>query len=1561
MSVSPVFPLPRQRTLPTRKGSVLLITLMVVSLLLLIMVAFSVFVRLELRQVIQHQQLLDARNNAKLSATLALGRLQELTGPDQRITLPAWADSRISASVPPENQNVVGARDSAQFQYVDQGGTTVLQTNESYQAHLGWLISNGEHMDPTLYEPFRVDNGYLQLDTDSALMVGAGSVHPDTDENSNGVPDGFVAAPLENIEQNGQIKGRFAYWVSDEGIKARINSEDRFRGGSTNAWSVAVAQRAAQEWILPGFDIEDPDHMELVSKVYSDPQWELANQVISGAGDESYRYFFHDVTSHSLGMPVNVRRGGLKRDLTAIAEEMVSTGGSLQPGSNQGYLDLMDFVSRRRQTQLDESLLLQASLTHEELDRMLPAYALPLREEQLVGDGEGHQLNTKHKLFPPSTWMAAKNDMGGPTWRQLLTFMTQFERQGYISQGIPSVAAGLHNERNHNLSPVVSRWHVNVGFTMDEQGSDYMLRFHMMPAIALWNPYNVRLETPEYYVRIFLDLNNGDGVPLWFRLRHPGWHAGNPNADDGYWSPVYQFAFRQDEGNRGGFSLLLKLPATVLEPGESRWFELGQHHQLQYSEGRDGNAGGFSFPPFDWREYTEAHSAHGSEYLPRTPGVAKLQAAPGNADHYFQMVEGLSNGGGYSLYMEENLTLRTKIEAGGWRLPERVGEENNWNPLTDYEDTDSWAVPSSSRNMQIRPDVARYWNPYDRGGRWARNNSRIRIHYPTPSFQYRTLDNPTELKTFTFIQDVNTNVDPNPFWKTSQIDDLKVPADRRPDKNAVYNYWLQREEGPYEASWRNRRRFPVRYNESGIIYASPAPSGELDVDAIPSDDLAIELNGITTDWEILEIRTGFVVQRQSGLDRLWNRNGEIRLGRQQGYHWNNFSRDANHGQHVHWGKGRFLMGTDPSSIQHSGSSQDQTTTTELYVTGYFPMFPQGFQANAIELDISPDRQPNQNWDMSLLNPEESPMWNVDLSSPLAPDELGGLIHGLVYSVRMPDHGFLAPRDPHLTIDLPWIAHYNPTSTYFGADALSQSRFQHIGLKSPPSIIGGLSFDPVLLDPSNASYFNDTNALLGHSGYSEAFTRTGRSWAGAVLRDVAVSFEEFSSIGQLMHANLQSLGKLRGSDSDPWEHGKAHIIAKDKDTGFVGDRYPTYAIGGSFAPPDIPDDQTFRVIWSEDQRATADVFHTRFSTEWGNRYSTGLLERDYHSGNDGEGYHTIPMYDVSYWLNDMLWDDFFLTGKSNGRLRWQNGIVDRDLNLSATRVTQEGSFNVNSTRVGAWASLLSGFMDLSIAPLDGRPDEPFTDERIPFSRMTRPFGGGFGSNDHTDSSSAYEGYRRLRPEEIWDRNDPMNPSDDTGLAVEIVKVIKERGPFYSLADFVNRSPLSPNPTHRKMGALQQAIMQSGINQVLDSGDDAGRVVEADFDMSRLGTNGTPYLWGRYWENIFDQLNNSGAPGAILQQDILSKIGGGIQVRSDTFKIRAHGRVTDPTGEHIVSQAWCELTVQRRGEYSEPEISDASDSDGRDGPDELPHELSEINRRFGRRYEIINFRWLAPHEL
>jgi hypothetical protein len=78
---------------------------------------------------------------------------------------------------------------------------------------------------------------------------------------------------------------------------------------------------------------------------------------------------------------------------------------------------------------------------------------------------------------------------------------------------------------------------------------------------------------------------------------------------------------------------------------------------------------------------------------------------------------------------------------------------------------------------------------------------------------------------------------------------------------------------------------------------------------------------------------------------------------------------------------------------------------------------------------------------------------------------------------------------------------------------------------------------------------------------------------------------------------------------------------------------------------------------------------------------------------------------------------------------------------------------------------------------------------------------------------------------------------------------------------------------------------------------------------------------------------------------------LQVRSDTFKIRTCGETLDANGK-VIARAWCEAVVQRRADYL----------DTRDLSHLAPTDLTqEINRRYGRRYHMVSFRWLSPGEI
>jgi len=95
--------------------------------------------------------------------------------------------------------------------------------------------------------------------------------------------------------------------------------------------------------------------------------------------------------------------------------------------------------------------------------------------------------------------------------------------------------------------------------------------------------------------------------------------------------------------------------------------------------------------------------------------------------------------------------------------------------------------------------------------------------------------------------------------------------------------------------------------------------------------------------------------------------------------------------------------------------------------------------------------------------------------------------------------------------------------------------------------------------------------------------------------------------------------------------------------------------------------------------------------------------------------------------------------------------------------------------------------------------------------------------------------------------------------------------------------------------------------------------------------------------------------VTQANILLPLAPRLTVRSDTFRIRGYGEVTDADG-NIIAKATCEAVVQRLPEYLDQE-TDADNNEPWDEGDIL----NDTNKLYGRRFEIRSFRWLDESEI
>jgi hypothetical protein len=109
-------------------------------------------------------------------------------------------------------------------------------------------------------------------------------------------------------------------------------------------------------------------------------------------------------------------------------------------------------------------------------------------------------------------------------------------------------------------------------------------------------------------------------------------------------------------------------------------------------------------------------------------------------------------------------------------------------------------------------------------------------------------------------------------------------------------------------------------------------------------------------------------------------------------------------------------------------------------------------------------------------------------------------------------------------------------------------------------------------------------------------------------------------------------------------------------------------------------------------------------------------------------------------------------------------------------------------------------------------------------------------------------------------------------------------------------------------------------------------------------------GYQFKDAANGYNAYGLPGWTRQADILRPLAPILSVRDDTFTIRAYGDARDSSGK-ITAKAVCEAVVRRTRNFVDPV----------DAADLTTPPTSKTNQTFGRRFEMVSFRWLSDREV
>ncbi|MEC8332489.1 MAG: hypothetical protein VXZ83_00005 [Verrucomicrobiota bacterium] len=427
-------------------GFALVVALSLMAFILLLILSITTLVRVETQSANIQLAQLEARMNAQLGAMVALGDLQRYTGPDQRVT------ARSDILLAPDASGIAGQSRWTGVWSSKETANDALDTADGLGGRKPrWLVSgNGSDPNTSALNPnLGVTGETIELATLGVSVIDKGNINQD---------DTVKAPKVEILGENNFPSGHYAYWVSDEGVKARVNKMDLHLYSSDSDaeyYRTAMAQAAdpkavtkfnGERLLMEGTDswwkdrTQDPgkiSSLKNISMFLEKDFTSMTRKELADDPDVVYREFFHDFTVHSSGVLANTKDGGLKRDLSTA------------------LLDLPD--------------------------------------------------DLKGPMFDPAGGLnPTLGDPGGPKWEQLADYFS-LAKSGSGNQ----VNFRMPTPEQVGVTPVVTRFNFVIQVFAErlstassavgyiDKVTDYEYYVGIFPLITLWNPYDKDLQIPD--------------------------------------------------------------------------------------------------------------------------------------------------------------------------------------------------------------------------------------------------------------------------------------------------------------------------------------------------------------------------------------------------------------------------------------------------------------------------------------------------------------------------------------------------------------------------------------------------------------------------------------------------------------------------------------------------------------------------------------------------------------------------------------------------------------------------------------------------------------------------------------------------------------------------------------------------------------------------------------------------------------------------------------------------------------------------------------------------------
>ena len=575
---------PVQKKLSERKAFALVLSLALMGFMVLLIVTLATMVQMQMRLSRQSMNDFKAKQAAKFAAYQAMSRVQSALGPDQRITANAmmfddtvaspiteldndkkfeWWSSpmnidrdeaeKIDDAAISQNRYWVGVWDSRRGyspeKQLRQQARSDYVTNTVERA-LTWLVSGNKirEKESTDYSVVRYRPTSKLDDGKYVRAVSAGSY---SDEYGAPRSDRDVLAPLVTLDVDpNPITGekisdgketRIAWWVADEGQKASLNAvatEDMFEHANrinyriqslpfySGIHGLTVSGMGGKAG-TKAFDLDfrDGDDQSSMARIRNLDDIKQLDIFRSGSLPDNTllsRVFFHSASFNTKGILVNVRDGGLKKDL--------SLGLTRKDFGNEDE-ELLD-KDNNNATEYFERPYGVAGFDFKTTayplvkDNVYKYHHNPNKsgepDRKLRGTGHifgpqmyGHENTADAESLSTIRLMADMfddkyiwKDPGGPLWDQLRSY---YNTRTEDLADRETLDARVQTDDRYGLKPVVKRFQVfYVPTFVNYGGQKYGLRLHIMPLLILYNPYDTKIKGDTYYA-----------IRVWGQFRHP--------------------------------------------------------------------------------------------------------------------------------------------------------------------------------------------------------------------------------------------------------------------------------------------------------------------------------------------------------------------------------------------------------------------------------------------------------------------------------------------------------------------------------------------------------------------------------------------------------------------------------------------------------------------------------------------------------------------------------------------------------------------------------------------------------------------------------------------------------------------------------------------------------------------------------------------------------------------------------------------------------------------------------------------------------------------------------